>query len=103
MLSKQQVKDLVRESLIMLNEEKKEDQKIPVADDTALLGSGTLLDSVDFIVIVINIEERLQALTGHEIQLTADLRLLHEDSPSLTVAVLSEHIVTILQTEQSGD
>lgn len=103
MLPMQQIKDLVRESLITLNEEKKEDQKIPVCDDTVLLGSGTLLDSLDFIVLVTNIEERLHTLTGREIQLVADLPSSQEDNPFRTIGTLSRHIATIMQSEQSGD
>lgn len=99
MLSKQQVKDLVRDSLIALNVEKKDDQKIPVSDDTILLGRGTLLDSLDLVFVVTDIEERLHALTGQEIQLATDLQSFDEDHPFRTAATLSEHIATVLQSE----
>ena len=99
MLSKEQVKDLVRDSLITLNAEKEQSQKIPVSDDTVLLGSGALLDSLDFVLVVTNIEERLYALMGREIHLAADLQSFDEDHPFRTAATLSEHITTILQSE----
>ena len=99
MLSKQQAKDLVRDSIIAINEEKEEGQKIPVSDDTILLGSGTLLDSLNIVVLITDIEERLHALTGRELQITEDMMSFEGDNPFRTVATLSEHIATILQSE----
>ena len=100
MLSQQQVKDLIRDSLIALNDEKKDGHKIPISGDTVLLGSGTLLDSLDFVLVVTYIEERLHTLTGQEIQIGADLQEFNEDNPFRTTATLSDHIAAILQSEQ---
>lgn len=102
MLSAQQIEDLLRDSLISLNEEKPEGRKIPVSNDTVLLGGGTLLDSLDFVVIITDIEERLHALTGREIPLGADLQAFDEDNSFRTVATLGKHITIILQSEQSN-
>ena len=43
MLSEQQAKQLVRDSLAAVNEEKKEGNQIPLGEDTVLLGSGSVL------------------------------------------------------------
>jgi len=96
MLSKQDVSVLVQQSIDGLNEEKGEGKKIPVADDTVLLGSGTMLDSLDFIVIVTDIEERLFASTGQTIHLAIDLDAPEDSNPFRDVGVLSEHIATML-------
>lgn len=97
MLSKQDVSNLVQESLKGLNQEKEEGNKIPVANDTVILGSGTLLDSLDFIVIITDIEERLFASTGQSIQLVVDLDSPEESNPFRNVDTLSEHITEMLK------
>jgi acyl carrier protein len=98
MVSEQQIENVVLESLAKLNTEKQEGQKIPVSDETILLGSGTLLDSLDFIVIITDIEEQLNILTGREYPLTVDLQAFDEDNPFRTVATLRKHIGIILDS-----
>ena len=56
MLTTQQVKDLVLDSIVAVNEEKQGGEQIPVSPETVLLGSGSPLDSLDFILLVTNIE-----------------------------------------------
>ena len=102
MLSEQQIESVVLGSLVTLNNEKREGNKIPVSDETILLGSGTLLDSLDFIVIVTDIEEQLNALIGQEIPLAVDLQALEVDNPFRTVATLRNHIGALLQTTQAN-
>ena len=97
MMAKPQVISLVQESLVALNQEKAENKKIPVANDTVLLGSGTLLDSLDFIVIITDIEERLYASTGQNIQLAVDLETPEDSNPFRDVGTLSEHIASMLK------
>lgn len=97
MLSKHDVSVLVQESIKGLNQEKEEGKKIPVANDTVLLGSGTLLDSLDFIVIITDIEERLYASTGQSIQLVVGLDAPEESNPFRNVESLSEHITAMLR------
>ena len=97
MLSKQDVSNIVQESLKVLNQEKEEGKKIPVGDDTVILGGGTLLDSLDFIVIITDVEERLFASTGQNIQLVVDLDSPEESNPFRNVGTLSEHIAEMLK------
>lgn len=96
MLSTHDVSVLIQESIKGLNTEKEEGKKIPAADDTVLLGSGTLLDSLDFIMIVTDIEERLFASTGQTIQLAVDLDAPEDSNPFRNVGALSEHIAAML-------
>ena len=99
MLTTQQVKDLVLESIVAVNEEKQGGEQIPVSPDTILLGTGSPLDSLDFILLVTNIEERFHSQTGREIELSSDLRSLDDGNPFRTVTTLCEHIATNLQPD----
>jgi len=98
MLSKQQASDLVLESLVVLNLEKKEGSKITVATDTVLLGTGTELDSLDLIFVITNIEDRLYDLADQEIQLAAETNVFDGDHPFRTVETLGDHIVTLMES-----
>ena len=98
MLSEQQIENVVLGSLMTLNNEKQEGQKIPVSNETILLGSGTLLDSLDFILIITDIEEQLNVLTGQDVPLAVDLQAFEDDNPFRSVATLRNHIGIILET-----
>ena len=98
MLSKQQASDLVLESLVALNLEKDEGEKIPVAADTVLLGMGAGLDSLDLIFVITNIEDRLYDLEHREIQLAGDSKAFEGKHPFRTVTTLGEHIAAILKS-----
>jgi acyl carrier protein len=103
MLSKQQIEAVVLESFVTLNKEKQEGQKIPVSNETVLLGSGSPLDSLDFVVIITDIEDQLFALTGEVIPLGTDLKAFQEGNPFRTVATLRRHIEKIIETGSSND
>ena len=102
MLTNEQIKGLLRDSLVRLNDEKAEGQKIPIADDTVLLGTGTVLDSLDFVEIVTEIEEQLHALTGKAIPLGTDMQAFDDDNPFRTIATLEAHIAILLNSESSN-
>ena len=99
MLTTQQVNDLVLESIVAVNEEKQGGEQIPVSPDTILLGSGSPLDSLDFILLVTNIEERLHSKTGREVELSSDLQSFEEYNPFRTVTTLCEHIAVNLLSD----
>ena len=98
MLTQQEIEDVVRDSLVTLNEEKEEGEQIPIADETVLFGVGAMLKSLDFVLIVTAIEERLYDLTGREIEIGKDLQTIEEDNPFRTVATLRGHIARILES-----
>ena len=99
MLTKEEVQNIIRDSIIAINEEKQGGEQISVAEDTVLMGSGTVLDSLDFILLVTNIEERLYASTKQQIQLVQDMGAFDNNNPFRTAASLSDHIISVIGTE----
>jgi hypothetical protein len=79
-----------------LNEEKGADDKIPVSEDTILMGTGTPLDSLGFVVFVTNAEEKLNDATGMDLSISSDLHLFEDDTPFHTVSTLADYIVTLM-------
>lgn len=96
MVTTQRAKDLVLESLAALNEDKADDEKIPISVDVVLMGTGALLDSLDLINLIINLEDRLYAATDQQIQLAADAQSFDGDHPFQTASTLIGHIAGLL-------
>jgi acyl carrier protein len=99
MLTKEDVQNIIRDSIVAINEEKQGGEQIPVAEDTVLMGSGTVLDSLDFILLVTNIEERLYASIKQQIQLVHDMGAFDNNNPFRTADSLSDHIISVIGTE----
>ena len=97
MLSVDEVRKIIIDSLDALNEEKEASALIQVTHDTILLGSGSQLDSLDFILLVTDLEERLHSATGREIEVAAPLESFEDQNPFRSVSTLSEHIASNLQ------
>jgi acyl carrier protein len=63
----------------------------PVGPDTPLLGSESMLDSIAFVTLLLELEEQL-ADEGHDVELTTDAALSAERSPFRTVGSLTDHL-----------
>jgi len=101
MLNKSQILDLIKESLMAVNDEKKLGEKIPVSNDTILIGKGTLLDSLDFILLITNVEERVSIAANKDIHVSTDIEVFQEDNPFNTMETLVDHIFGILETAEA--
>ena len=98
MLTQQQISEVVRDSLVAVNDEKPADDRFTVNEETVLLGSGSALDSLDFILVVSNVEDRLLSLTGKQYQLVSGMEAFDGDHPFRTASTLSAHIMSVLGT-----
>lgn len=70
------------------------DRKITISEDTVLIGPDTVLDSVAFVTLFMDLEERLSDELGEDIFLLIDE--IHEFNPEdtyLTVKVLVDYMV----------
>ena len=73
-----------------------------VENDTILLGKGSNFDSLGFITLVTELEDRLERLVGREIYLVLDeIDEFNIDNPSLSVAILSEYIETLSEKKSN--
>ena len=73
------------------------DRKIIIDDDTVILGAGTVLDSVAFVTLFMDLEDRLSEELGRDVFLLIDE--IHDFNPlddCLTVKVLQDYIVATL-------
>ncbi len=69
----------------------------PVRDDTSLLGSQSEFDSLAFVQLIVEVEQRLASNLGMVLSLTDERAMSQRHSPFLTVRSLVEYIERVSQ------
>jgi acyl carrier protein len=88
--------ELIQESIRGLRRAGLLDRDLAVDDSTVLLGMGSELDSVAFVTLISDLEERLSRETGDELFLVLDeLHDFNGDDPALTVRTLAPYLVEL--------
>jgi acyl carrier protein len=93
-LKRAEVSDLIQQCLIALNAERGADEQIDVGEATPLLGGESQLDSLAFVSLVGDLEERLHQLTGQDLTLVGELDP-DGDHPFRSVSALTDRIVEL--------
>ncbi len=93
-LKRPEVLDVIQKCLIALNAERGEDAQIAISEDTPLLGGESELDSLAFVSLVSDLEERLHEATGQDIVLVGELDP-DGDHPFRSVSALADRIVEL--------
>ena len=87
---------LIRESVQGLRRAGLLDHDLVIDDATVLLGIGSELDSVAFVTLISDLEDRLTRETGEDQFLVLDeLHEFNGDEPSLTVRTLAPYLVEL--------
>ena len=92
MLNRELVVQLIRESIEDVNAEREADAVVPFSEELSLYGSGSPLDSLDFVNFTVGLEERLRKHDGSSPDLAA---VLFDDSagqPFRSVSALAEYL-----------
>jgi acyl carrier protein len=93
---KEEVVELIQDSLNSLQRTGLIEQSIVVQDETVLLGTGSPLDSVAFVTLITDLEDRLTRETGQDIFLIlGDIHDFNMSEFSLNVKVLAQYIVNL--------
>jgi acyl carrier protein len=98
-MEQQEIFKVVQDSVDSLFRSELIRNKICLSNETILLGKGSELDSVSFITLFSEIEDRLSAITGIEIFI--DFNKLHDfnkDKFQLNVVTLVDFINSLLNT-----
>ena len=91
-LKRAEVSDMIQQCLIALNAERGEDEQIAIGEDTPLLGGESQLDSLAFVALVSDLEERLHQTIGQEIELVGELDP-DGSHPFRAVSALTDRII----------
>jgi acyl carrier protein len=70
-------------------------------DETVLVGSGAVLDSLGVVSLIVEVEQRLES--EHEISVTLanDKAMSQRNSPFRTIGVLTDHVVAMAEEAAS--
>lgn len=90
-MNKTQIKEIIVEALKELLESK--DINITVDDTTALMGTDSVIDSLDLVTLVVDIESRLLD-EDIEVSLISEKAMSQKSSPFLSVSHLNDFIST---------
>ena len=66
-------------------------------DDTVLFGAGGVLDSVDFVGLVLDIEQAIEDECNKHVALTSERAMSQRNSPFRTVGTLAAYINKLLE------
>ena len=94
-LKRAEVSDLIKQCLIALNAERGADEQIAIGEDTPLLGGESQLDSLAFVSLVGDLEERLHEATGQDSALVGELDP-DGGHPFRSVSALTDRIVEMV-------
>lgn len=75
------------------------DNKVDLSNgvDTVLFGAGSVLDSVDFVSLIIDIEQAAEEEFGKSIALSDARAMSQKNSPFRTIGTLSDYIAKLLE------
>jgi len=96
------VKRVVEEVVGELNADLPPERRLDVAPGTVLVGEGSNLESLDFVNLVVSLEQRIEAECGLEIGLSEDPELLDAGSPAHTLGSLSDHVAGLVDRGDHG-
>ena len=101
MITEEFASKLIKDSLSSLQRSGLIEQEVTIDKETVLLGTGSTLDSVAFVTLVADLEERLNRETGQELSLV--LNEIHEfnvNVPYLTAETLSKYMIKLTDKRQ---
>ena len=97
-LTKSELSCILIEVLMVVEEELYPDKKTILSEETILMGTGTHLDSLGFIVFLTNVEERLSDETGKEISNLFNMDFITDTDHFQNVGSLASFLETYLQS-----
>ena len=96
MISHERSIELIQESIHGLRRAGLLDGDLSIDEDTVLLGMGSELDSIAFVTLMSDLEDRLTRETGRDQFLVLDeLHEFNGEEPSLSVRTLAPYLVEI--------
>ena len=66
-----------------------------ITDDTVLVGTDAVLDSLGVVSLIVEVEQRLEQAHGVSVTLANDKAMSQKNSPFRTVGVLTDHVVAM--------
>jgi acyl carrier protein len=92
MLKKDVIHTIIFQALKHINEERAPAEQLKIDVNTRLFGADAELDSLSLVSIIVDVENDISELVGHEISLTDDRAMSQKVSPFSDVNSLTAYI-----------
>lgn len=92
-----EIREIVIEQIKLYNETLDTPIDLTAGDDSALFGKNGVLDSLDFVSLVMDIEQAVENETGRHVTLADEKALSEKNSPFRTVGTLVEYIERVMR------
>ena len=99
---KEKIQQSIYNSIDSLNAQLPNEGHIEKSNNTALFGSGSKLDSLDLINLVVAVEQNIEDEFDVTITLADERAMSQENSPFRTVGSLTDYIEMILEEKLNG-
>lgn len=99
MITTEKINETIYNALDEINQLLPGEKKIQKTEGEILYGSGSRLDSLGMVNLIVAVEQRIQVELGQNIDLTDEKALSQNNSPFLTVKTLSDYIASLLNNE----
>jgi acyl carrier protein len=101
MISKEDSLQMIQESLTSLHRVGLLEENLVVCDQTVLLGSGSALDSIAFVTLITDLEDRMSRHSNRESYLVLeDVHEFNADKSCLSAETLARYIAQLTDVEQ---
>ena len=97
---KEKIQKIILDSLKEFNEEKAKDEVLEISNDTVLLDVNGKIDSLDFVTLIVIIENNIFNKIGKNIIIVSEKEFSKKYSPFKNVETLTEFIVELLEKEE---
>ena len=97
---KEKIQEIILDSLKEFNKEKTKDEVLEISNDTILLDIDGKLDSLDFVTLIVIIEDNIFNKLGKNITIVSEKAFSKKYSPFKDVKSLTEFIVELLESEE---
>jgi len=98
MLTIERSEELIQAALSSLQRSGLLPAELPPFQDLILLGNGSPLDSMAFVTLVTEVEDRLAQATGQDLFLVlTDIDDFNTESSTLSVSTLAQYLVKLAQ------
>ena len=96
-MMKSEIVSLITAQVKAYNENLDEPVDLSAGEDSVLFGEGGVLASVDFVTLVLDIEEAVETATGQSVTLADEHAMSQKHSPFRTVGSLADYISGLLE------
>lgn len=86
------IEEIITKQIELYNEIIDEPVDLSNGSDSILFGKGGTLDSVDFVSLIVDVEQAIEDETGRRIVLSDAKALSQKNSPFRTISTLAEYV-----------